>query len=411
MQIAYPEKFTYMENPDDSHIDIITKSTWGVARNLYESLNMSCNVIQVDNYGWLRNGSFDGVMGLFQRHKIDVLAHGTIMRTDRMPFVDFTGEIFAVSTPFIFRQPPLSAIANIYALPLSACVWACLLITIIVIVAIMCTQKLHPTPTYRLMTADIVTFVWGAVCQQSTILVITTMSGRVIVLTTFLAMLAIFTSYSATIVALLQSPSHSIQTIEDLIKSPLKMGIQEAGYNRYYYVEENQTVLNQVYRKRIQPLGPNGWIYDTVKGADDVRTKLFALQVESSTAYKIVARTFKESEKCSLSEIHLLRLPMLTVTVVKHSPFKEMFKCRLRWQRESGLIAREKRRWLPNKPICEGGIQEVRTVGIQEIKPALYLLLFGFVASFAILLIECAWNKLSMRLSRKGFPTRKSEKC
>lgn len=399
-----------MGNPDDSHIDIITKSTWGVAQNLFESLNMSCKVVQVDSYGWLRNGSFDGVMGLFQRRQIDVLAHGTIVRMDRMPFVDFTGEIFVVSTPFIYRQPPLSAIANIYALPLSVSVWVCLLITIIVIVAIMCTQNLHPTPKYRLMTSDIITFVWGAVCQQSSFLIITTMSGRVIVLSTFLAMLAIFTSYSANIVALLQSPSHSIQTIEDLIQSPLKMGIQEAGYNRYYYVEENQTVLNRVYRKRIQPLGPSGWIYDTAKGVDDVRTKLFALQVESSTAYKIVARTFKESEKCSLSEIHLLRLPMTTVTVVKHSPYKELFKCRLRWHREVGLIAHEKRQWLPNKPICEGGIQEVRTVGIQEIKPALYLLLFGFVASTLILLIECTWVKLNMRASRKRFLIRKSEK-
>lgn len=79
-------------------------------------------------------------------------------------------------------------------------------------------------------------------------------------MTTFLATLAIFTSYSASIVALLQSPSHLIRTIDDLMNSPLKMALQEAGYNRYNYLMENISILNEVYDKKIKPMGKDGWV-------------------------------------------------------------------------------------------------------------------------------------------------------
>lgn len=119
---------------------------------------------------------------------------------------------------------------------------------------------MHPILRHKMSPFDIVSFVWGAVCQQGTHLVIPTTSGRFIIMTTFLATLAIFTSYSASIVALLQSPSHLIRTIDDLMNSPLKMALQEAGYNRYNYLMENISILNEVYDKKIKPMGKDGWV-------------------------------------------------------------------------------------------------------------------------------------------------------
>lgn len=56
----------------------------------------SCDIHQVDNYGWNMNGTFNGVMGLFQQKKIQMLSHATIMREDRLRAVEFTGEVFVV---------------------------------------------------------------------------------------------------------------------------------------------------------------------------------------------------------------------------------------------------------------------------------------------------------------------------
>lgn len=58
---------------------------------------ISCAVIQVDSYGWKHwNGTWDGALGLFQRKKVQMLFHATIMRVDRLEQLEFTAEVFVV---------------------------------------------------------------------------------------------------------------------------------------------------------------------------------------------------------------------------------------------------------------------------------------------------------------------------
>lgn len=231
-------------------------------------------------------------------------------------------------TMIIFRQPPLSSVSNIFLLPLDIGVWHCCILMIFVVFLIMFLQVFHPLLRNHISFIDVLTFVWGAFCQQGTHLRVPTMSGRIVVLTTFLAAVALFTSYSASIVAILQSSSHSIRTLDDLIASPLKMGIQESGYNRFYYLRGNDPLLTKVYDKKVKMYGEDGWIYDPFAGIERVRTELFAYQVETKAAYKAVARTFSESEKCSLDELELVQLPMTTITLERNSPYKELFRQR-----------------------------------------------------------------------------------
>lgn len=200
---------------------------------LREDLNITCNIIQRDNYGWETNGTFNGMMGLFQRREVQMLAHGTIMRSDRLKHVEFTGNLFQTRTPLVYRQPPLSSVSNIFVLPLSIRVWQCCSAILLVILLIMICQLLHPMLRNRISIFDIITFLWGAVCQQGTHLNIPTISGRLVAITTFLATLALFTSYSASIVALLQSPSNFIRTIDDLIASPLKVNLTYAPHTKH----------------------------------------------------------------------------------------------------------------------------------------------------------------------------------
>lgn len=298
----------------------------------------------MDNYGWDTNGTFSGMIGMFQKKKMQVLAHGTIMRVDRMKHVEFTGDLFRTRyktqqtlycilsnfffnyrTPLIYRQPPLSAISNIFILPLDKDVWYCCFIIMGVVLIIMLFQLLHPSLHHRITLFDVTTFVWGAICQQGTHLIIPTTSGRFVVMTTFLAALALFTSYSATIVAILQSPSRFITTMDDLIASPLKVGVHDAGYSRFYVLHGNDSIINRVYEKKIKAFGEAAWIYDSFAGIEKLKTELFAFQVDSASAYKAISRTFTEYEKCSLSELQLIKLPMTTMPVERHSGYRELF--------------------------------------------------------------------------------------
>lgn len=200
----------------------------------------------------------------------------------------------------------------------------------IVVWLLMLTQYIHPEVRQRMSYLDIVGFICGAACQQGTHLDshLTKTSGRILLLTTFFSALFVFISYSANILVLLQSPSHAIKNIDDLIASPMRLGLQDVRYARFNFQYENVSILKRVYQSKIKPYGEHGWIYDPAEGVERVRTELFAYQLESATAYKLIKETYSDDEKCSLSEITILRVPRLTATIARNSPYKELFRQR-----------------------------------------------------------------------------------
>lgn len=230
-------------------------------------------------------------------------------------------------TPLIFREPPLPSVANIYFLPLGLDVWACSFVLMIAVILVMMFQLMHPLLKSAFTTNDIVTFILGAFCQQGTHLEIPTTSGRLIVLTTFLATLALFTSYSASIVTLLQSPSHYIQTLDDLMDSSMKVGIHEAGYT-HFYVKSNFSSITKLYQRKIKPQGTKGWIYEPFVGIEKVRTESFAFLLDSQSAYKAIHKTYTDVEKCGIKEFQVIVLPTSTIAVEKGSGYKELVKQR-----------------------------------------------------------------------------------
>ena len=64
-------------------------------------------------------------------------------------------------------------------------------------------------------------------------------SIRIIFLMLMVAVMFIYTAYSAYIVALLQSSSTSIQTLKDLLDSRLEMGVHDIDYNKFYFEVNN----------------------------------------------------------------------------------------------------------------------------------------------------------------------------
>lgn len=78
------------------HIDILTKATLPIGAILFEDLNMTCDIVQFDSYGWLHNGTFNGAMGMFQRKRIKAMAHGTIMLKERLAVCEFTADLFKI---------------------------------------------------------------------------------------------------------------------------------------------------------------------------------------------------------------------------------------------------------------------------------------------------------------------------
>lgn len=85
-----------MNDPVRDHIDVVTKATIPIGLILYEDLNMSCDIVQTDSFGWLHNGTFNGAMGLFERQRIKSMLHGMVMLAERLRVSEFTAEIYRI---------------------------------------------------------------------------------------------------------------------------------------------------------------------------------------------------------------------------------------------------------------------------------------------------------------------------
>lgn len=60
-------------------------------------------------------------------------------------------------------------------------------------------------------------------------------SIRVVVFILFFTTLFVYTSYSASIAALIQSNSNSIKSIRDIVESPMTFSAQISPYGKFYF--------------------------------------------------------------------------------------------------------------------------------------------------------------------------------
>lgn len=83
--------------------------------------------------------------------------------------------------------------------------------------------------------SDTAVIIFGALCQQGSAVTPVSVTGKMIMVLSFITLMFLFVSYSATIVALLQAPSNQITTLQDLYDTKLDFSIVDTVYNRHYF--------------------------------------------------------------------------------------------------------------------------------------------------------------------------------
>ena len=247
--INYPEQFVDINDTSNNLLGIFAKANFPMIVSMMQDFNFSLNMLQVDNYGWSHNGTFDGLIGRLQRRETEFGCNGILMRNDRIPVIEWSVETMKLRACIVFRQPSLSRVSNIFQLPFSRNVWICILFFLVASgfsVAVL----IYVSKTQALETLDAMSFVFSALCQQGFPYSPITYAGKIIYFVTFLASFFLFTSYSANIVALLQSPSKAISSVADLVESPLKMGVQEAQYNRVFFNESQDPMTRKLFLRK-----------------------------------------------------------------------------------------------------------------------------------------------------------------
>lgn len=171
-----------------------------------------------------------------------------IVALDRLEQVDFVAATAETGMKFIFKAPPLSYVTNVFMLPFDLHVWYCsygiVALIFVVLYAIVLWEwhdpsfkdKISDIPDImRPKVLDVVMAEVGYITQQGSDKEPRSFAGRIGTILTLLVLMFLYTSYSANIVALLQSTDENIRSLDDLLASRISLGVEDISYEHYYF--------------------------------------------------------------------------------------------------------------------------------------------------------------------------------
>ncbi|VEN62009.1 unnamed protein product, partial [Callosobruchus maculatus] len=325
---------------------------------------------------------------------------------DRIDYVDFIPAWTPTFMKFIFRSPPLSYVTNIFTLPFDTHVWyssfvLCAIIFIVIYLIVswewknrIFRRKVEKTHgALRPDILEVAVMEMGAITQQGSDTEPRSSAGRVAYFIALISLMFLYTSYSANIVALLQSTTENIRTIEDLLNSRISLGALDVVYNRYYFEHAQDPIRKAIYQQKIAPKGQKAKFISLEEGMSRVRDEFFGFHSELSVAYKIVADTFKENEKCALKEVAYVNMLDPHMVIRKRSAYKELVKIGSQRILESGLQRREEHKIYMKKPVCHSKGSNFGSAGIIDCYAAFLIFGIGLGISIIIFCFELLYRK------------------
>ncbi|KAL7023741.1 hypothetical protein ACKWTF_012758 [Chironomus riparius] len=230
-----------LDNYHDTHIDTITKLNYKLTNLVIEWLNASAGYSFVDTWGYKNNktNEWNGMIGELINNKADIGASPLFLTSDRIDVIDYLICTSQTRSKFVFRSPKLSFTENVFVLPFHEDVWICLIISPFIAALFLYfslfTEWKSNIGIIKPSLNDSFFTLYCAITQQGIVQVPKAYGSRLIMYISFTAFMFLYASYSANIVALLQSPSNKIQTLADLLNSRLEFGVDDTVFNHFYF--------------------------------------------------------------------------------------------------------------------------------------------------------------------------------
>nr|ANQ46495.1 ionotropic receptor 3 [Phyllotreta striolata] len=416
--VTNKDTMNHLEDYRNKHIDPISKLNWFIMKHLISVLNATSTPLFQPSWGYRDvndSTKFTGMIGDLQSGKAEFGGTALFFTIDRIGVIEYIAPSVPTFMKFIFRAPPLSYVSNVFTLPFDTYVWySCFglvpLIFVVVYVIVVWEWKdpvfkekvgeMHANCISPLRPSfiDVLVMELGAITQQGTDTEPKSNAGRIATVFAFIACMFLYTSYSANIVAILQSTTESIKTLDDLLNSRISLGVEDIVYAHYYFKTAEEPVRKAIYQQKIAPKGQKPNFMTIEDGMSRVQKGFFAFHVEVSNGYKVVADTFQENEKCSLKEIAFINLVEPWVSIKRASPYKEIVKVGSRKILESGIQRREINQLYTKKPVCHSKGSNFDSASILDCYAAFLIFGAGLAVSFLCLTFEILLHRKFKRL-------------
>ncbi|CAH2038057.1 unnamed protein product, partial [Iphiclides podalirius] len=223
----------------------------------------------------------------------------------------------------------------------------------------------------------------------------TTTAGKMTILVTGASCVLIYNYYTSSVVSwLLSGPPPSINSLRELLESPLELIFEDIGYTRswlqmpdYYYNKRNAKVENELRQKKVFNKKKGAPLLVPIgRGIEMVKAGGYAYHTEVDSANNVISRTFTQNELCELGSLQSMEETHLYACLQKDSPYKEFFAWSLLRLLERGIISCIQKRTKATDVSCEGS--SPRPLALGGAAPAFILLFAGFVLSLAVMVIE-----------------------
>lgn len=360
---------------------------------------------RASHWGLSINGTikFDALLGMFQQKLIEFSITPLIILPERLIYMDYAVLTWTTTPTIVFRHPQAS-LRNIFFEPLSDCVWAMILVVIFCVsFLISLTTKLYSEKKITFVRAFMTTF--AILCQQGFIENFSKVSSRMILLVSILFSLLVYQFYSSFIVSsLLTDSPKTIKNLRQLIDSDLKVGLENISYAIDFFVNTNDSMSKQLFKKKISK---NSNYMSVDDGLKLLKKGGFAFCVDTSYAYLIMKDLLSDEENCELQEIKneaMIPKRPLRNGLLKGSPFRELFVISLQRLKENGIMDYHTQSWSAKKPKCVQSNAKITSVDIKAASAMFILLAVSILASFGVLMIEiihfrCVYRSCSLRTS------------
>ncbi|XP_030768286.1 ionotropic receptor 75a-like [Sitophilus oryzae] len=406
--ITHQDSLNHLTDKRDKHIDSISKVCYVLVIDLASIYNISLNITYKDTWGYKNNKSeWSGMMGMLTRKEADIGGTSLFLTRERVDLIDYIAMITPTRSKFVFRQPKLSYITNVFVLPFDTKVWISTAVLIIIMIVSLfvlmkwewkkktITTVQNTSNSIELSDSfmEIVLLTLAALSQQGAAAMPSSTPGRIATIVLLIALMFMYVSYSANIVALLQTSSNSIKTLEDLLNSRITIGVDDTVYNHFYFSTAEEPIRKAIYEKKVAPPGKPANYMPLEVGVRKMREGLFAFHMETGSGYKLVSEIFREDEKCGLQEIAYIQVVDPWFAIQKNSSYKEMLKIGLRLLQENGMQERENILIYTRKPVCTSKTSTFISVGIIDCYSAAVILAGGMIASIIVLILEVYVHK------------------
>uniref|UniRef100_A0A182IS27 Ionotropic glutamate receptor C-terminal domain-containing protein n=1 Tax=Anopheles atroparvus TaxID=41427 RepID=A0A182IS27_ANOAO len=182
-----------------------------------------------------------GVVGQLQSKTVDFSITPFAPTTERIQLSDYTIEIDRGGFYTIFRHPKSLNQSNIFLLPFEALLWTAVVVILVCITLVLslssiCNQRFERATYNDLIIGQSILGTLGMLCQQGFHASTTVCSRKILIIVTMGFTLLLLQFYSTFIVGYqLITPPKTINTLEKLVDSTLKMSVEDLSYQHDFF--------------------------------------------------------------------------------------------------------------------------------------------------------------------------------